>query len=572
MSASHSTQLGIWLRSEADRAILHAAALQAGLVPVEFVFPIDKRALCDPMADGVELMVADSTMAERLQAMTAVASPPGSTALLIVVEDETPEAGRTIPRQLAEGVWCLERPLRQEAVALQLSALAGARRVFAERQALLVEEVHRYRRIFDSISNGIAIGDATLPGVPLTYVNPAFERITGYPAQEVLGRNCNFLQGTDTNQPGVVRVREAIRDVRDVRGLLRNYRKDGTPFWNELYLSPIFDLAGALTHFVGIQNDVTEKVEAELQLAEELDRLHAAAECSLDSIYICEAVRDAEGEIVDFTFSFLNTNVAKMVFIPLKTLLGGRMCELLPVNRTLGLFDLYKRVVLTGEPLVHEFPVHDKDVRSEWIRVEAVKLKDGVFITSSDITLRKREEERTISVGQHDSLTALPNRSVLKDRIGQGMLWAKRYSQLLGVFLIDLDGFKTINDTLGHAAGDETLVTVAGCLSQCMRAVDSVIRVGGDEFIVIMPELTQRSDAEMLAIRILDELRLPMQIAGQSVSVTGSIGIAIYPGPAVTVEELLVQSDVAMYAAKRRGKNQYEIFQSAAQEHDILIP
>ncbi len=93
--------------------------------------------------------------------------------------------------------------------------------------------------------------------------------------------------------------------------------------------------------------------------------LYATAECSMDCIYICEAVRDDADEIVDFTFTYLNSNVAKMVSIPLELLLGGRMCELLPVNRTLGLFDLYKHVALTGEPLVHEFPVQDKEVRSK---------------------------------------------------------------------------------------------------------------------------------------------------------------------------------------------------------------
>jgi diguanylate cyclase (GGDEF)-like protein len=117
-----------------------------------------------------------------------------------------------------------------------------------------------------------------------------------------------------------------------------------------------------------------------------------------------------------------------------------------------------------------------------------------------------------------------------------------------------------INDTLGHAAGDETLVTIAGRLRRCTRSVDSVIRMGGDEFIVVMPELTQPADSEMLATRILAELRLPLTIAGQQIVVTCSIGVSVYPGSAATAETLLHQADVAMYSAKKNGRNQFGIY------------
>jgi diguanylate cyclase (GGDEF)-like protein/PAS domain S-box-containing protein len=523
LSISHNKELGAWLRKEANRAV-ERVAMQVEVVPNE---------------------------TKQFPSIPAASS---SLETGVVPTEIIQEA----PSLFVEAAESIGSPLQQEAQ--RFDALASGQVLPLDQQILLIEEVHRYGRIFDSICNGIAIGDATKPGIPLVYINPAFERITGYCAHEVIGRNCNFLQGRDTHQPGVVRIREAIRGVHDERVLLRNYRKDGMPFWNELYLSPIFDLGGTLTHFVGIQNDVTARVEAELKLSDERDRLHAAAECSMDCIYICEAVRDHANEIVDFTFTYLNSNVAKMVSIPMERLLGGRMCELLPVNRTLGLFDLYKHVALTGEPLVHEFPVQDKDVRSNWIRIQAVKLKDGVVITASDITLRKRIEEQTVLEGQHDSLTALPNRRVLKDRIEQAMLRTNRQKQLMSVFVIDLDGFKMINDTLGHAAGDEALVIIAGRLRRCMRAADSVIRMGGDEFIVVMPELRHQADSEMRATLILDELSLPMTVADRSASVTCSIGIALYSGSALTAEELIHQADVAMYSAKRKGKNQFEVY------------
>lgn len=416
------------------------------------------------------------------------------------------------------------------------------------------------RHILKGLSNGVTIGDATLPGAPLIYVNPAFERMTGYAGEDVVGLSCNFLQGTDKDQPGVHQIRSAIREAREERVTLRNYRKDGTQFWNELYLSPIFDASGVLSHFVGVQNDVTAEIEAKLQLSEERDRLHAASECSMDCLYICEAIRNEGGELVDFIFNFVNSNGAEAVSLPTSELMGARMSEVLPANRELGLFDLYKHVVLTGKPLVHELAKVDQVGCSSWMRVQAVKLRDGVVITLSDITLRKREEERTVFRAEHDPLTALPNRSVLRDRVESGLSWAKRHEGMLAVFLIDLDGFKAINDSLGHAAGDEALIIVASRLTKCMREVDSVIRVGGDEFIIVMPELRRQSDAEVLAARILDVLRTPMHIEDQDVCVTSSIGVALFPQSARTTKELLARADGAMYLAKRGGKNKYEIY------------
>lgn len=122
-------------------------------------------------------------------------------------------------------------------------------------------ELHLAFRIFDSVCNGITICDAALPDIPLIYMNPAFERMTGYELKEVVGLNCRFLQGDDTQQPSVREVREAIRGQRETRVLLRNYHKKGTAFWNELYLSPVVDIDGTVTHFVGVQNDVTKLVE-----------------------------------------------------------------------------------------------------------------------------------------------------------------------------------------------------------------------------------------------------------------------------------------------------------------------
>src|SRR5829696_10567018 len=123
------------------------------------------------------------------------------------------------------------------------------------------------RRLLDravaASSNGIVITDPKLPDDPIVYVNPAFGRITGYPADEVLGYNCRFLQGEDRDQPALDELRVALTEERESRVVLRNYRKDGTEFWNELYLSPVHDEEGRLANFIGVQNDITERRRSE---------------------------------------------------------------------------------------------------------------------------------------------------------------------------------------------------------------------------------------------------------------------------------------------------------------------
>ena len=130
------------------------------------------------------------------------------------------------------------------------------------------EELQLNRRIFESVTSGISVADATLPDMPLMYVNPAFERITGYSLAEVMGINCRFLQGNERDQPAVEQMRQALREQRETVALIKNFRKDGTAFWNELSLSPIRNRDGVLTHMVGIQTDVTARVEFEAALRE----------------------------------------------------------------------------------------------------------------------------------------------------------------------------------------------------------------------------------------------------------------------------------------------------------------
>ena len=150
--------------------------------------------------------------------------------------------------------------------------------------AATIEEIYLPRAILESLSNSVVISDATTPGCPVIYVNPAFEKLTGYAAAEVCGQNCRFLHRGDDQQPGVLEIRASVRERREARVLLRNYRKDGTLFWNELHLSLIHDEAGRLTHFLGIQNDVTAQVEATLRSERESSRIGNEANLILRTV------------------------------------------------------------------------------------------------------------------------------------------------------------------------------------------------------------------------------------------------------------------------------------------------
>jgi diguanylate cyclase (GGDEF)-like protein len=301
------------------------------------------------------------------------------------------------------------------------------------------------------------------------------------------------------------------------------------------------------------------------QLSEERDRFHAAAESGMDALYICTADRDAaDGTIQDFVFSYLNGNVARMEEVPLSALLGRRMCEALPHNRTLGLFERYKGVVLTGKPFSDELCLYPEQEMSQWIRVQAVKVRDGVAITISDITARKRSEEQILHLAHHDPLTGVLNRSLLHDRIEQAMDLAKRNQSGIGVFLIDLDCFKKINDTFGHAAGDDVLTIVANRMKESIRATDSIIRMGGDEFVIVLTDLRYQADATQFGEMLVRKLREPMTIAGRTLKATISVGGVAYCDPAMGSDHLLLQADLALYQAKEKGRNQFCIAGSSA--------
>jgi diguanylate cyclase (GGDEF)-like protein len=177
-----------------------------------------------------------------------------------------------------------------------------------------------------------------------------------------------------------------------------------------------------------------------------------------------------------------------------------------------------------------------------------------------DVSARRQTEQHIMKLATHDMLTGLPNRYLLQDRIAQALAHDRRSQEQAAVLFIDLDHFKNINDSLGHNAGDLLLKEVAARLSATIRSEDTVARHGGDEFIVLLPNITSPQDAQAVAQKILDELIRPFQIHGEEFHIGGSIGIALFPNDGEDGEMLLKNSDAAMYHAKKNGRNGYQFF------------
>ncbi|WP_027405112.1 EAL domain-containing protein [Aquaspirillum serpens] len=223
--------------------------------------------------------------------------------------------------------------------------------------------------------------------------------------------------------------------------------------------------------------------------------------------------------------------------------------------------SLYKHGVWEGEVTNRR---KDGKLYSEHLTITGIRDNSGNFThfagIFTDITQRKLAEERLHFLANHDALTGLPNRTLFMERMNQGLAAASRHQRLLALMFFDLDRFKFVNDTLGHAAGDQLLKTVATRLTSLLRDSDTVARLGGDEFTVILEDIRDIQSIAQVAKKIIDSLAGMMRIGEHDVYVTASVGISVYPEDGQDVQTLLMNADTAMYRAKEQGKNTFRFF------------
>jgi len=280
------------------------------------------------------------------------------------------------------------------------------------------------------------------------------------------------------------------------------------------------------------------------------------AQAILDSIDDAIIGTDLHGQI-----DYLNRAAQRISGWTLEQARGHLLSEVMPTAVVKCSTPSRPAIQIDGLRQVFEdaqTPIHDNDGKLS-----------GSVIVRHDVSQAQATADKMTHLAQHDFLTQLPNRMLLDDRIAQGIEQAKRHSRALALIFVDLDNFKTINDSLGHTVGDRLLKSVADRLQSCVRSSDTVSRTGGDEFIVLLTEVQGERNAAGTAKKILQAMALEHDIENLALTITCSLGISLYPRDGQSSDVLVCHADRAMYQAKQAGRNRYQFFRADEQLQEV---
>jgi diguanylate cyclase (GGDEF)-like protein/PAS domain S-box-containing protein len=399
-------------------------------------------------------------------------------------------------------------------------------------QADLVAAVQLSRRTFDDAPVGMALVDRE---GRYQQVNDALCAFLGRSREELL--SLSLMDLTDREDVAESRAMLARLASGEVAGSVvekRYLRSDGSRVWGALRASVIRDPEGQVAHGLAVIEDVTERRRAELRRA----TLHAAASVM------------AEGGSLDTALPALAAAIAATLGWGPGTVRLVEAGEPAPEPSRSAGFPLRSGRDVVG---LMEFEGAGADGEELAALTEVLGAQIGEFV------VRKRAEEQLSHLALHDPLTGLPNRVLFFDRLDQAIRRAQRAPAPLAVLFLDFDGFKTVNDRFGHAGGDEVLCSAAERVAAALRANDTVARFGGDELVILSEHLASREAPELIAQRVLAQLATPIEIEGEHVALTASIGVCIATEPGATRDELLRVADAAMYRAKAAGPGRYVI-------------
>ncbi|WP_374494955.1 EAL domain-containing protein [Zoogloea sp.] len=424
-------------------------------------------------------------------------------------------------------------------------------------EAELRERENRLSTLLASMGEGVIMRDAR--GMLLLY-NASAEQILGLSAAEmaswdVHGNLLTYLnEDGEPLDPDQIPAMQAVATGQPRAGMLGIDRKDGMRRWLWTNSIPLFDDDSSTP--IGVVTTIAD-ITARRQDEEQLRLALTVFRNSVEAIIVTDAherilsVNRAFTEVTGYSAEEAMGNTPRM-------LQSGHHDRAFYESmwhdiETLGFWqgEVYDR---RKDGTLYPSALSISAVRD---KLERVTHYVAVF---SDITERKASEARIAYLARHDPLTGLPNRTLLQDRLDQALANAVRHGSRIAVMFLDLDRFKTINDSLGHMTGDRLLQGVALRLSECTRETDTISRQGGDEFLIVLTDVDGPDDAARVAEKILERLRPSFDIDGQALTTSFSIGIALFPGDGTCAASLMKNADTAMYHAKESGRNTYRFF------------
>lgn len=352
--------------------------------------------------------------------------------------------------------------------------------------------------------------------------------------------------------------------------------------WSE----PIRSATGkVLGTFAIYHREAQQPTEAEIRLIEQTSNL---AEIAIGRCRADQALKEGEKLLSDILenvtayiymkdtqsrYLFANRLLREQFDAPMEEIVGYDDYKFFDADTAASMRKDDLRVLQDGETLqIEEInPNILTGVTNVFLSVKLpLRREDGSIYAlcgiSTDITERKEIEEHMRHMAQFDGLTHLPNRALFNDRLQQALVAAQRNQERLALMFLDLDKFKPVNDTYGHGVGDLLLKEVAQRMQDCLRESDTAARIGGDEFVVLLPTIETEQDAGIVAGKILHALNQPFELAGHRLNISSSIGVAVYPDHGSSEKQLVKSADIAMYHAKKNGRNNVKIYQQGMQE------
>ncbi|OAN50651.1 response regulator [Paramagnetospirillum marisnigri] len=384
----------------------------------------------------------------------------------------------------------------------------------------------------------------------IVFANHTFTELLGVPRQTLLGSRARDYYVDDDQRAAVIKHLRRHGSVDHAEVQFR--RADGTPFWTLLTIREN-TYAGEPVNLAWVY-DITERKSSE----EKLQLAAKVVETANEGIMITGP---------DGVIEAVNTAFTRITGFSLDEAVGQKPNILKSGRHDQDFYrDMWRSILETGQ---WQGEVWNRrrtgEVFIEWLSIATVRDASGsvshMLGVFSDITARKEDEEKVWRQANFDVLTGLPNRSLFLDRLGQAVKAARRDKTRFALLFVDLDGFKAVNDTFGHAVGDLLLQAAATRLLLSVRSSDTVARLSGDEFVVILHDVESRDEVGLVAGKAVGRLAEPYDLDGHAVSVQASIGVALYPDDAEDAAMLIRLADRAMYTVKGSGKNNFAFHQ-----------